>query len=201
VDQLHAADIGSVFEWLSNRQSQVSLTEYEGMKSWLIDYAPFNRQIVRVWILPDRGFSVVKIECTSSSANGQHHAQTTTVSTYKQFQTIWFPEVVEFSYTLNGELHNHERITVREAVFNLPISVDAFNISAMNLAKGRPVLAPGNVGMEWDGSKLVSQVAEQPRINVAAETTTSTWLLVCYAAIATSVAALIFVRYARARAT
>jgi hypothetical protein len=119
---------------------------------------------VRIWILPDRGPSVLRIEGEWDVQD--NHYFDSVESDLRQIipSGLWYPQTVTYERRINGESLDKEVTDVQEVSLNEPISAEVFTLAGLNLPVNKPVFVldkkrsddnSKNGFQYWNGEKLI----------------------------------------------
>lgn len=166
---LHILDIEDLLNRSDPLTAKVHRARHEEASAWRIDYYRSRKEgsDASIWIRPDQGFSVVRIELRFDQ-NGKKLVETI-VSQLKQYpdKGIWYPERVVKTDTSDGEVTSKEVVQVEDARFGEKIDDTAFSMTALSLEPGRPVVDSTSGlpwGKVWNGREAVdpSDVQAEP---------------------------------------
>jgi hypothetical protein len=164
VDMLHFSHVEMLLNRSNRTPPTVQLDELAGLKTWRIDYKlKENGAEIKVWIVPDQGFSVVRAEAHTVQKNGERLVEATD-SPLKQYPVgdIWYPRTVFKTLKRDGQVIKRQVVTIEEARFGGPIDDTAFTPTGLDLKPGREIV-DSTSGLPWrkvwDGKKLVDPSA------------------------------------------
>lgn len=151
------------------KATTVETVQWQGKPCKLVNYRSVSDIPVRIWIVPDYGNAVVKIERAESTPLGE--LVDSVESEYTAVRPdLWFPRRCTYRRTIAGEEHEREEVDVDVKSLNQPVSSSAFRLEGMDLPVGVSVVGvPGYVGrpMLWDGNNLnLDPVYQKPRPSV-----------------------------------
>ncbi len=172
ISSLVEDDLGRLLNRTDRRATAVARDEVEGVATWRIDYeltkplGELEGWAAAVWIAPGQGNGLIKAEERFKLGPTRHRFEVR--SKLKQYpqRGVWYPSETEVSQIDDGEVYSRERVTVKEAEFNIPIDPDEFTLKGLDLAVGRKIIdsseGPAR-GLDWDGEKAVGISAEEVR--------------------------------------
>jgi hypothetical protein len=151
------------------RETSVEGIEVDGALCQLVKYVRNDGAIARIWICPNKGFSVVKLQVKDDT-----YEDTVECSVVKDIPSgIWFPDSYVFTRLTNGQLHERERCTVKVLSLNGTLPEDTFTLAGIGVPVGKRVHFYGMRGGRteiWDGKHVVpleggvaNSAAERPR--------------------------------------
>jgi hypothetical protein len=150
-----------------NRRTRPRLEEItaeNGNRVFLIEYNLKNpvSSLVRVWIDPEKGPSVVKLEQSETALYKSGPKDQIFSATMELGQDpvtgIYYPEQIIHEHVLAGEIVTRNVADCVLARINQPIANEVFSFRGMNIPRGRSVAAiPQDPRGElvWDGAEVV----------------------------------------------
>jgi len=114
-----------------------------------------------VWIAPEQGFSIIRVEKSSE----KHNFHTTMIVRVVKHEPsgIWFPtECLCMEIDNDGKMQHRLDIKIETASFNSPIPDDIFTPKTMDVPVGTTATKTEKVGAPsgswvWDGNKIASE--------------------------------------------
>jgi len=132
----------------------------DGAECMVIERELIQGTIVRVWIDPARGHSLIKYELNRPSKGG---FATTTYRNELKFApeaNLWFPSRAVSERTIEGIQQEEEVLEIQATGLNQPVDRSVFELAAMNLPRGVGVVTSGTYSRpgltQWDGKGLAS---------------------------------------------
>jgi hypothetical protein len=181
--------IGYHLEYYVNRADRnlptVERTDWKGKEGWRVSYTTLIGQPIRLWIVPEWGYAVVRMELERNDKIVQGLKDTVeTEYEMKKAGGIWFPrrlvyERFDFKKPVSKQVTDVEVVSLNE-----PLPPSAFKLSGMDLPKPWPVLFGGRPYV-WDGQQLVPEEKyQEPPLAQGP----SRWLLITAATLSALVA-------------
>jgi hypothetical protein len=139
----------------------VEASNWKGEKVWRVSYSDFKNVQYRIWIVPDYGYGVTRIEA-EWNASGKHFLDSIE-SEYSQVGTMgfWFPTRCIYERIANEKPVEKEVMDIEFVSINEPVDPGAFQLSGMNIRPNTPITGihgPRGEELIWDGNELVPEV-------------------------------------------
>ena len=139
--------------------------DLDGIATKKISFLDRRSIPVSVWIAPEKGYSIIRIEQNSGERN--FHTKMIVRVEKHESSGIWFPVECLCVETDNaGKFRNRLNIKVESASFNVLIPDDIFTPKTMNVPQGTVATRGGQLGVPsgnwiWDGNQIVEAAREQ----------------------------------------
>lgn len=125
----------------------VMRAEYEGHICYHLDSTSIrNGRTRRVTIVPEYGWSVVRVESVRRVKNISHAAVTTSAMKYHRDSQTWFPDRVEYRATTDSKPTLTEVFEFSAVQINMPIDPEVFTLKGVGLADGSRMAYPFQKG-------------------------------------------------------
>jgi hypothetical protein len=115
----------------------MTMETLDGYDTYRIERVWSDGWKVVVWIDPDKGWAIPRIE--TIEINPEDNSETpceTMTATYQEWSNdgVWFPkEVITIEYDSQGDKKNTYTVTVEDAVFGTPVDESLFTIEGLDL--------------------------------------------------------------------
>jgi hypothetical protein len=110
-------------------------------------------------VSPEENYSIVYFEVAATIDGKTMISSIACKNKHCEPANVWFPETIDYSRKLDGQLLFEERISIRDAKFNVGVDSESFTVAGLGLRNGTSVLDMSlpdvDVQQEWDGKKLV----------------------------------------------
>lgn len=127
-----------------------------GRDVWKLSYQVVGNAVFHVnyWIDHQRGFNPLKFECEKP---GYRYGFDVKLHKYGSgAEARWFPAEVDFQIE-ETNYRLHERLVVKEAVFNTVLPDECFDLSGIDMPYGYEVVCGQGDLLYWNGEKLVRE--------------------------------------------
>ncbi|GIW92667.1 MAG: hypothetical protein KatS3mg110_0708 [Pirellulaceae bacterium] len=138
-----------------------------------------------IWIVPDLGYSVVKMEFRGNVQNQplMDRLQVRVKAFEGDRGTVWFPEWARTERYLSGKLSHAYEVDIWDAQFNKPVDPKLFTLAGMDIPPETSV--HDNItgrAYKWDGKKLVERYVgdrwwkeDQEKLKALGDKVSSVW--------------------------
>lgn len=168
-------------------QSSITETDYEGSKTWKIEYTRKDGIVARLWIVPSMNFSVVRSEQDNSASDGDFtDIMQCTMS--QSENNLWYPEKVNYKRVVStgvyaGKTVEEEQLEITNVKLNSKLDPEVFSMASMDIPSGRQIFEyPSNPqgGRIWDGNKIIVPESKAPRpvAKKSADGSSMKWFLI-----------------------
>jgi hypothetical protein len=149
----------------------IKKTNWNGKDCLRIDYSFLGgNSKVRMWVAPDRGPSIVRMEI-ESRGRGKHLVDTVECEFAAPHRSgYWYPTSCVYERKIDGKTTERELVTVEILSLNEALPTEVFKIAGMGIPKGTPVTGLPNArgSRSWDGETAVPLPKTQPEPEAAA---------------------------------
>jgi hypothetical protein len=157
-------------EWVrppNRRPPSIRKTTLNGKDLLLIEYTLLNGVLVRTWVAPEWGPSIVRMEAEDVVDGKQMLDSTVCDYADPPPGRYWYPKSCTYQRMIDGKLANKEVAQVEIVSLNQPIPPEAFTLAGMGIAKGTPIKGLPTADKAdgprfWNGETILTQ--QMPRI-------------------------------------
>jgi hypothetical protein len=153
-----------------------------GLPAYRLTYRRMDHYVYKYWVVPERGFSVVKLEETRP--DGSLESRLECEIELHQKSGEWFPKSAKFERlpSPRGGTRYGEELAVTVVQLNEPVADEVFTLKGMDIPKGQHVSSEGNDtvgGLIWNGKEVVAAEArlELPPDQDSSATGAQRWYL------------------------
>lgn len=138
------------------------------ISAWKITCA-IRGQPVTYWVVPERGYNIVRMDAATQAASPDLVASVTQYCTLSEVaEGIWFPKVTNLEYRIGNKLHYTEVAEVSITKLNETFPLSMFGPGEMELPIGTPIahipLPKSPEFLKWTGKEIapmsLSEIAE-----------------------------------------
>ncbi|GIW92669.1 MAG: hypothetical protein KatS3mg110_0710 [Pirellulaceae bacterium] len=141
--------------------------------------------LLTIWIVPDLGYSVVKMEFRGNFQNQplMDRLQVRVKAFEGDRGTVWFPEWARGERHLSGKFNHAYEVEIWDAQFNKPVDPKLFTLAGMDIPPETSV--HDNItgrAYKWDGKKLVERYVgdrwwkeDQEKLKALGDKVSSVW--------------------------
>lgn len=201
------AHLESVIGRPDRENVRIQSSRFQGQECRQITYM-LNNWIVRVWISPHQGPSILRIE-SETDFPGKHIADSLDSDLHKFNPSgLWYPKSAVYERRINGESVTKEVTEVQVISLNEPVAPETFTLAGMNISVDTPVAISGKSGesgvmKNWNGKELVTKYLPSPKVSApdpkirTFRSKTQRWLLIANAVFFALLAIFLFWRRRR----
>lgn len=139
-------------------QNAVEAEEVDGITAKKVVASFGENGILAMWLAEGFDYNPVRLVLSSSSGDDELEIR----SEYRKCKFgeenskdgIWFPRTVICTTSSNGEIVKQDRVVVEEAVFQVPIPENEFEMASLGIREGRRVIGDGSSEYVWKGNEL-----------------------------------------------
>jgi len=179
---------------------KVSRDQIDDQLAWRVEYMHVNDCKVRYWIVPDKGYNVVKMEAEFEGDGIRFCDRSQSDFALDAKSGLWFPQRYRFRRTENGTPTSFEDVEITTVSLNKPIAPRLFTLATMNVPPGTVVQripADPRGSVFWDGKDIVPMKETRPV--GSGRSIASRWVLAGVSLVFAAVGCFAAWRYLRAR--
>ncbi|MBX9790449.1 MAG: outer membrane lipoprotein-sorting protein [Pirellulales bacterium] len=145
----------------ARKNTTVRQDQLAGQECTLVTITRVNGGIIRVWIAPERDFSVLRMDCEISDGRGTKSFDTVDVEVaLHEPSGLWFPVHSHCRNGVNDRIDCDEDCTIQVISLNQPIPPEVFTFAGIGVPVGWPVSDHTRPDIDrqlaWDGQAVVT---------------------------------------------
>jgi hypothetical protein len=163
----------------SNRQPpSIRKTSLAGKELLLVEYTFLQGARVRMWIAPDLGPSIVRMESEYVKGGKPHLHSLVCDFADSPVDSYWYPKTCTYQFMIEGKIETKEIANIEITSLNKPLPPEVFTLAGMGIAKdtvitGLPRVDKTDGLPTWNGEAVLTP--KMPAVPLAPLATPPAW--------------------------